>query len=120
MYGGDHVNESSGVYPLLFHIDCYKARDGYLFNTKWRGDFQIRDDGDIVDITKDEKISQSDEKSGWFKVTGGSETNQAKVPDDIKRADIQFAKYDIDGRKMAGIPFMISRCYTADSEKETA
>ena len=92
-----------------YYVKETKAPEGYLLNTKWRVDFQIRDNGDIVDITNDPKIEQSAEKSGWFSVTGGSAENPAEVPDDIKRADIQFAKYDIDGRKMSGIPFMISR-----------
>ncbi|MBR6406030.1 MAG: VaFE repeat-containing surface-anchored protein [Lachnospiraceae bacterium] len=62
-----------------------KAPEGYVPNTAWRVDFQIREDGVIVDTTDN------------------------SVPDDIKRADVSWIKIDVDGSPMANIPFLVER-----------
>ena len=93
---------------------------GYLRNTAWRVDFQIREDGVVVDTTTDSttakggkvtKSSAADAKSGWFKVTGNNATSPAQLPEQIMRADVRFKfnKQDIDGYDMAYIPFRIAR-----------
>ncbi|MBO6158230.1 MAG: VaFE repeat-containing surface-anchored protein [Firmicutes bacterium] len=90
-----------------------KESEGYL-PSDWRVDFQIREDGVIVDTSSDDsKVEQGADKSGWFKVTGNSSASVpgvagAQLPEQIKRLDIQFTKVDIDGTPMAGIPFLIS------------
>ena len=83
--------------------------EGYL-TSDWRVDFQIREDGVMVDTSSDDsKTTQGSEESGWFKVEGNSSTSvAAQLPEQIKRLDIQFTKVDIDGTPMAGIPFLIS------------
>ncbi|MBR3397038.1 MAG: VaFE repeat-containing surface-anchored protein [Lachnospiraceae bacterium] len=87
--------------------------DGYLLNKNWRVDFVIREDGVIVDTTDESMHLQADsgeiEKSGWTSVNAGLDGTAAKVAEQIKRADLSLYKIDIDGRKFAGIPFMISR-----------
>ncbi|MBQ9825925.1 MAG: VaFE repeat-containing surface-anchored protein [Firmicutes bacterium] len=91
-----------------------KASEGYLLSD-WRIDFQIREDGVVIDASSDDYyIEKSEpllkaasyERSGWFASTSN---NAAKTEEQIKRADLRFRKVDIDGKPMAGIPFMISR-----------
>ena len=86
-----------------------KASEGYLLSD-WRVDFQIREDGIVIDASSDdyhvEAGTAADAKSGW---TASTSNNAAKTEEQIKRADLRFRKVDIDGKPMAGIPFMISR-----------
>jgi len=94
------------------------ASDGYSLNEDWRVDFRIREEGVIVD-TADEAMHITDEtgasgndrpeRSGWFGVNGGLEDAAGRLPEQVSRADLSFYKVDIDGRKFANIPFMISR-----------
>ena len=92
-----------------------KRGDGYLINSNWRVDFQIREDGKVVDTSSAaDKINRATdtEKSGWFSFTGsidGPATNQAKLEQMIIRGDIKFFKVDIDGAKQGYIPFLIER-----------
>ena len=87
-----------------------KPSEGYLINGSWRIDFQIREDGVVIDTSSEEfevmLLRSGAERSGW---TGSTANVLAKTDEQIKRADLRFRKVDIDGRPMAGIPFMISR-----------
>ena len=91
----------------IYHAQETAASFGYLLNEQWRVDFQIREDGTVIDASSDEyKVSAAEEKSGWI---SSSSKNAALTEENIKRADLRFKKVDIDGSPMAGIPFMISR-----------
>ena len=104
-----------------YYVKETKAPEGYLLNSDWRVDFRIRVDGEFVYTTGDlDKVNEADDPyQGWFKVTGGSSTNPAECPDDIKRADISWIKCDVDGSPMANIPFMIERLDESGKAVET-
>ncbi len=64
-----------------------KAPQGYNLNTDWRVDFQIRTEGETVDLTRD----------------------QNRLAEKIIRGDLSFVKVNIDGTGKGMIPFRISR-----------
>ena len=69
-----------------YYLKETKASEGYNLNDSWRVDFQIREDGKIVEISNDQACEEQ-----------------------IKRADLTFQKVDIDGSAMPNIPFLIER-----------
>ena len=64
-----------------------KAPEGYVKNENWRFDFEIREEGEMVDAGA---MSQM-------------------LEDNIIRCDLRFKKVDIDGSKKSYIPFLIER-----------
>ena len=64
-----------------------KAPEGYILNSTWEKNFDITENGDIIDLTGEDDA----------------------VPEDIRRADLSFVKVDMDGNAMGGIPFLIER-----------
>ncbi len=102
------LDETALPYGSYYAVET-KASEGYLLSD-WRVDFQIREDGIVIDASSDdyhvEAGTAADAKSGW---TASTANNAAKTEEQIKRADLRFRKVDIDGKPMAGIPFMISR-----------
>lgn len=81
--------------------------EGYLINSTYLVDFQIRENEKVIDVNSaGDKITKPSDKSGWFNTTA---VINASLEDQIIRADFDFFKIDIDGYKMANVPFLISR-----------
>lgn len=67
---------------------------GYLTDTEWSQEFDIKQDGQIVDYTKED----------------------ASLKDQIKRGDLTFTKYEADsGKPMAHIPFLLRSRTTGEA-----
>ena len=70
------------------------APEGYLLNDDWRISFQIREDGQMVDLSGDESA----------------------VADQVIRGDVSFVKVDgLDADRLAGVPFLVTSNTTGES-----
>ena len=68
--------------------------EGYLLNEDWNPTFQIRTDGQVVDLTSADRA----------------------VPDQVIRGDVAFVKVDgLDMDRLAGIPFLVTSQTTGES-----
>ncbi len=86
----DESGNASSAADLLpygsYYAEETKPSEGYTLNTEWRCDFEINEDGLIIDLTGEKSV----------------------LPQQIKRADLKVLKLDIDGAGMAGIPFRVA------------
>lgn len=90
-------------YGSYYMIEA-KAPEGYYLDTTWRLDFQIREDGKMIDATGDyiSTVTTDDEKSGVTAIHSCNKnsvtTDDSQYPtqEQIYRGDISVTKCDFD------------------------